>query len=352
MAHELFGERFYGKRIPAWHGLGKVFKHEPTAVEAFEEAGFAELFGVPADGGGVPCVGGGLCHGVGQRGGGVFREEVAGLSGEYGFEEAAAAVCDDWFSACLGFEGDDAEVFFAGENQEAAAAVQGADVFVGDASDKFDVGGGDFLEGGFFGAGAGDFQGVAGLGVGLDGEVHPFVGDERGDDEVEAVVSAAFVGCEVAGGDGGIDDGGVAVVKLLDAGLDVAADGYEVVHAAAGGFVPAAQALEDDIEQGAFDAAAAEVFRLQGPGVAHGGEAVAEVSGAGGGADAFGYAVAGADDEVGVGGQAEGFDGAREEGEEPAVVALKAGDAREAGDVYAAVADGVGDLLGLEEEGV
>lgn len=39
MAHELFGERFYGKRIPAWHGLGKVFEHEPTAVEAFEEAG-------------------------------------------------------------------------------------------------------------------------------------------------------------------------------------------------------------------------------------------------------------------------------------------------------------------------
>ena len=114
-------------------------------AEAFEEAGFAELFGVPADGGGVPCVGGGLCHGVGQRGGGVFREEVAGLSGEYGFEEAAAAVCDDWFSACLGFEGDDAEVFFAGENQEAAAAVQGADVFVGDASDKFDVGGGGCL---------------------------------------------------------------------------------------------------------------------------------------------------------------------------------------------------------------
>ena len=39
MAHELFGQRFYGYREPAWHGLGKIFTHEPTAIEAFREAG-------------------------------------------------------------------------------------------------------------------------------------------------------------------------------------------------------------------------------------------------------------------------------------------------------------------------
>lgn len=39
MAHELFGERFYGRRELAWHKLGKVFHHNPTAQEAFTEAG-------------------------------------------------------------------------------------------------------------------------------------------------------------------------------------------------------------------------------------------------------------------------------------------------------------------------
>lgn len=39
MAHEIFGERFYGNRIPAWHGLGTVFTTPKTAVEAVTEGG-------------------------------------------------------------------------------------------------------------------------------------------------------------------------------------------------------------------------------------------------------------------------------------------------------------------------
>ena len=122
-------------------------------AEAFEEAGFAELFGVPADGGGSPMCGGGLPRRQ-PRAGVCSVKKWPVCPAKYGFEEAAAAYATTGFPhACFG---DDAEVFCR-ENQEAAAAVQGADIFVGDASDKFDVGG-DFLEG-LFGAGAGDFQG-------------------------------------------------------------------------------------------------------------------------------------------------------------------------------------------------
>jgi len=44
MAHELFGERFFGKqRKPAWHGLGTVMDEPMTAVQAFERMGPYEI---------------------------------------------------------------------------------------------------------------------------------------------------------------------------------------------------------------------------------------------------------------------------------------------------------------------
>jgi phage/plasmid-like protein (TIGR03299 family) len=39
MAHEIFGERFFGYRQPAWHGLGTVFEGAKTALEALDGAG-------------------------------------------------------------------------------------------------------------------------------------------------------------------------------------------------------------------------------------------------------------------------------------------------------------------------
>jgi len=39
MAHELFGKRFYGHRIPAWHNLGVVSQLEMTAQEALTALG-------------------------------------------------------------------------------------------------------------------------------------------------------------------------------------------------------------------------------------------------------------------------------------------------------------------------
>lgn len=40
MAHEIFNDRFFGFRIPAWHGLGTVFEDaQMTAVRAIEEGG-------------------------------------------------------------------------------------------------------------------------------------------------------------------------------------------------------------------------------------------------------------------------------------------------------------------------
>lgn len=34
----IFGNRFRGRGVPAWHGIGEVFEDDPTAVEAFEDA--------------------------------------------------------------------------------------------------------------------------------------------------------------------------------------------------------------------------------------------------------------------------------------------------------------------------
>ncbi len=39
MAHEIFGERFLGRRRPAWHGLGQTFDAPIGALEAIETAG-------------------------------------------------------------------------------------------------------------------------------------------------------------------------------------------------------------------------------------------------------------------------------------------------------------------------
>jgi phage/plasmid-like protein (TIGR03299 family) len=39
MAHEIFGERFLGRREPAWHGLGQTFDAPIGALEAVETAG-------------------------------------------------------------------------------------------------------------------------------------------------------------------------------------------------------------------------------------------------------------------------------------------------------------------------
>src|SRR4051794_40122386 len=39
MAHNLFGERFYSLRRPAWHGLGLVLDEELGAADAFDRIG-------------------------------------------------------------------------------------------------------------------------------------------------------------------------------------------------------------------------------------------------------------------------------------------------------------------------
>lgn len=37
--HNLFGERFYSLRQPAWHGLGKVMDAQMGAEQAFDTIG-------------------------------------------------------------------------------------------------------------------------------------------------------------------------------------------------------------------------------------------------------------------------------------------------------------------------
>jgi len=36
MSHEIFGERFWGHRKPAWHNLGEVFQESLTATQVLE----------------------------------------------------------------------------------------------------------------------------------------------------------------------------------------------------------------------------------------------------------------------------------------------------------------------------
>ena len=39
MVANIFGERFYGNRVAAWHGIGRTFEDLPSASEAIEKAG-------------------------------------------------------------------------------------------------------------------------------------------------------------------------------------------------------------------------------------------------------------------------------------------------------------------------
>lgn len=46
MSHRIFGERFLGRREPAWHGLGQVFREDESlsVTDAFERAGLMYRF--------------------------------------------------------------------------------------------------------------------------------------------------------------------------------------------------------------------------------------------------------------------------------------------------------------------
>lgn len=54
MSANLFGDRFYGFRVPAWHGLGKTFDQPLTATEAVKQGGLEytiEKYPLVAEGG-------------------------------------------------------------------------------------------------------------------------------------------------------------------------------------------------------------------------------------------------------------------------------------------------------------
>src|SRR5258708_13920690 len=44
MAHNLFGDRFFSFRTPAWHKLGKVLDQELNAAQAFDLIGAYDVY--------------------------------------------------------------------------------------------------------------------------------------------------------------------------------------------------------------------------------------------------------------------------------------------------------------------
>ena len=76
---------------------------------------------------------------VGKGRCGRIVDEKSGFVGDHGFERAAASERNDRTAACLRFDGDDAEVFLAGEQCHGGAAIEIANSSSDLSSEKRDI---------------------------------------------------------------------------------------------------------------------------------------------------------------------------------------------------------------------
>lgn len=220
---------------------------------------------------------GALFDGVEQGGGRGLIKEGAGGTFEDDVDRAAGATGDHGEATGLRLGGDDAEIFDLRKEEEASAAIEVAEVVVGDASEEPDGGTGYFLEGVSLGARTRDEERVAcGVG-GVDGQVDALVRFEGGDDEPELLARDARIGRKEPGADGGIQDGRISLVAAIDLAARVGGVGEEGGHVARRGGVPGAESLGEEAQPDAAEHAAPGVLGFQRPHVASRSVAIANM---------------------------------------------------------------------------
>ncbi len=214
----------------------------------------------------------------------------------------AAALAEDDRRAAAGerLERHDAGVLDAGHQHRATGAIELAQLEVADVSEELDLGRSLRAKPRGFRPAADDPQAAPAAAVGLEAQLEPLVGRERGDDEV---VLSRHVRSrrEEAGVDRRRDHGRVAAVVAADAAGDVRAVRGEVVDAHGALRIPRPQPRRDGTDREARQrrhAAGAEVVVVAVPHVAHRRVAVAEVERARRRAHALGDAVRAREDEI------------------------------------------------------
>ena len=130
-----------------------------------------------------------ITEGVGEGGGGLFREKQAVLPWLDEIAAATLGVGDDRATGGEGFYGSDTEGFKAGKDESGGGMEVLGENVRGDPGDKGDEGGagGEGDEAGVLGTVADDGERELGVKTGGNGEVNAFPGDlAAGDDEAAA----------------------------------------------------------------------------------------------------------------------------------------------------------------------
>ena len=216
----------------------------------------------------------------------------------HGLERTAASERDHRTPRRLRLQRRDPEVFLLRIHECAAARVQLRQLGLRHAPAYVDAGERAALERGSQRSVAHDDETAAERSEGLDREIRALVGDEGADEQIE-IVGRTAVGAKRVDVDGRVDDLRVATPVAARALAHVLRDRDETRHplGTGGRAIEAAQPREQRRgERAAQPATQIDVRRV--PRVAHRGQAVTEMPGAGGDACCLGHRVVHRDDEV------------------------------------------------------
>ena len=218
---------------------------------------------------------------------GLLGEELAGDTGEYGVDGAAASIGEYRLTCEHGLDGGDAEVVLAGEEEGAGMCHEFGNDGITLAAHEFYGGAGEGLEVLSLGALPYYDEAAAELVTQGYGEIDALIPGELADDEEIIFVGGAEF--DFGGFDRGIDEIARSAVVLCDAVLDGMAVGDEAVDAMGGRAAPDAgggEEVADAVGSEPMNALLGEIAVGVVPQEAGGAVAVADVAGSGGGDDA------------------------------------------------------------------